>query len=277
VFDAHSHAFPDALAPHAIKSLAGGAHWHPVEPHHDGTVAGLLAGMDHAGIERAIMCSIATRPSQVRKITDWSAAIASDRLIPFASIHPDFENPEAEIERIAALGLRGLKFHPQYMACPADDPRVLRIARAAAKLGLALALHTGYDLAFACNDIGSPRRIRALHQAVPSLRLLACHLGGWEDWDQALRCVIGLPIYIETSFCLGQCPPATLERIITRHPPDMLLWGTDSPWADQAADLQKFRALPFLSDQAKASALWENPSRFVGFVDREDREPPARG
>jgi hypothetical protein len=264
VFDAHSHAFPDELAAHAIKSLTGGADWHPVEAHHGGTVASLLASMDQAGVRRSIMCSIATRPSQVRKITDWSAKVNSERLIAFASIHPDFDEPEAEVQRIAALGLRGIKFHPQYMACPLDDPRAIRIAKAAAKAGLAFALHAGYDLAFKRDDIGSPQRVRALHQAAPGLRMLACHLGGWENWEEALTHVVGLPIYLETSFCLGQCPPQMLERIMTRHPPELLLWGTDSPWADIAADLALFRRLPFLSEETKAAALWDNPCRFVG-------------
>ena len=63
--------------------------------------------MDRAGIRRAIVCSVATRPEQVAKITDWSASIASDRLVPFASIHPDFAAPEAEVERIASGGPPG--------------------------------------------------------------------------------------------------------------------------------------------------------------------------
>jgi uncharacterized protein len=265
ILDGHSHAFPDALAARAVQSLTAGAKWHPVRPWHDGTVAGLLASMDRAGIHRTLMCSIATRPSQVAKITDWSAAIASDRIVPFASVHPDFAQPEAEVERIASLGLPGLKFHPQYQECPADDPRVLRIARAAARHNLALVLHAGYDLAFARTDIASPQRIRHLFEAVPGLRLLACHLGGWEDWEQSLRHIVGQPIYIETSFCLGQCPADMLHRIIEKHPPELLMFGTDAPWADQSAELALFQALP-LSPAALHQALWDNGHRFANIT-----------
>jgi uncharacterized protein len=263
IFDAHSHAFPDALAAHALHTLAAEAKWQPVQSFHNGTVGGLLASINAAGIHRTILCSIATRPAQVTKITAWSAALASDRIIPFASIHPDFQNPEAEVERLASLGLRGLKFHPQYQNCPPDDPRILRIARAAAKHNLALVFHAGYDLAFDKTDIASPQRLRHLFESVPGLRLLACHLGGWCDWDNALKHIVGQPIYIETSYSLQQCPPDTLHRILERHSPDYLMFGTDSPWADPAAELALLKNLP-LDPANLRRALWDNACRFVG-------------
>jgi uncharacterized protein len=263
VIDGHAHAFPDAIAARAMQTLTEEAKWIPVRAWHDGTIAGLLVSMDNAGIHRALMCSIATRPAQVTKITDWSAGVATDRIIAFASIHPDFEQPEAEAERIASLGLAGLKFHPQYQNCPADDPRMIRIARAAAKNNLAMVYHAGYDLAFEMTDIGCPRRIRNLFEAAPGLRLLACHLGGWRDWEESLKLIVGQPIYLETSFCLGQCPEDMLQRILEKHSPDYLLFGSDSPWADQSADLAAFKALP-LGPEARAKALWENGNRFAG-------------
>lgn len=262
IFDSHSHAFPDHLAASAMKALMSEPVWMPIQHYHDGTVAGLLASMDRAAIERTILCSIATRPTQVTKITDWSAAIASDRLIPFASIHPDYPHPEAEVERIASLGLKGLKFHPQYMNCPVDDPRILRICRAAAKANLAVTIHGGHDLAFPKTELGSPQSLRALHEAVPDLRLLACHMGGWQRWEEVLIQLAGQRVYLETSYCLGQCPEDLLLKIIERHPWEYLLFGSDSPWADQVAELQAFDRLP-LPRELKRAACWENVFRFA--------------
>jgi len=206
---------------------------------------------------------VATRPEQTPKITAWSAAVASDRIVPFASVHPDCADLEAQVDRIAAAGLKGLKFHPQYMNCALDDPRTLRIAREAERVGLAMELHTGYDLAYEKDELGAPAALRRLHEAVPDLRLLACHLGGWQRWEEVLDEVAGLPIYLETSYTLGQCRPDLLEKILSRHPAEFLLFGTDAPWADPAAELAKFMALP-LSDAAKRAALWDNACRFAG-------------
>jgi uncharacterized protein len=263
ILDGHGHAFPDAIAARAVRTLTAEAKWQPVRAWHDGTVGGLLASMDRAGIRRTLLCSIATRPGQVTRITDWSASVASQRIVPFASIHPDYEQPEAEVERIAALGLAGLKFHPQYQECPADDPRIVRIVRAAVRHNLAVVFHAGYDLAFDKSDIASPQRIRNLFEAAPGVRLMACHLGGWEDWEESLRHIVGQGIYLETSFCLDDCPPELLRRIIEKHPPEYLVFGTDAPWLDPVAELAKFKALP-LDGAALRQALWENGCRFAG-------------
>lgn len=262
VFDAHCHAFPDKLAEVAIPKLASEGVWKKVRPFSDGTLSGLLESMDRAGIRRALLCSVATRPEQLANIIQWSEAIGSDRIIPFASVHPDCDDLERAVEQVAEAGLRGLKFHSQYMACALDDPRTIRIARAAAKADLAMTFHSGYDLAFAPDDLAGPERLRRLRDAVPDLRMIACHMGGWQQWDGVLEHVAGLPIYFETSFSLGQCPPDVLAHLFEVHPKEYLLFGTDSPWADPAEELARFLALD-LSDEAKRAALWENPHRYL--------------
>jgi hypothetical protein len=263
VFDVHTHAFPDKVAKQAMPKLVEEALWFPVEPTHDGTLGGLLASMDRAGIEKAVVCSVATKPEQVPKITDWSVAIASERIVPFPSIHPGFGEPEAEVERIAEAGLKGIKLHPYYMDCMLDDPRVVRVVKAAAKADLAVALHTGYDLAYEKCELGSPASVRRLHEAAPEARLLACHMGGWERWEDALEQVAGLPVYLETSMTLGRCDPDLLGRLFEKHPAEYLVFGTDSPWADQKEDLARFMALP-IPEEVKRRAVWENGHRYAG-------------
>lgn len=262
-FDVHTHAFPDSLAPKALERLVKMAVWEKVVPSHDGTLAGLLRSMDRAGIERAVVCSVATRPEQVPSISRWSVEIASARVTPFASIHPDYPQPEAEIERLSEAGVRGLKFHAEYMGCAVDDARTVRIARAAARAGLAMALHAGYDFAFEKEDLASPERVRRLHETVPDLRMLACHMGGWRRWEDALEHVAGLPIYLETSMTLGRCEPRFVERLLEKHPAEYLLFGTDAPWADQAQEVEKFLALG-ISREALRRAAWENALEFLG-------------
>lgn len=261
--DVHTHAFPDSLAASAIRTLEAGARNYPSKAFHDGTVAGLLASMDAAGIGVSFLCSVATRPTQVQRITDWSASIASERIVPFASIHADYEHPEAEAERIASLGIVGLKFHSHFMGCPADDERAIRVARAAAAAGLAMQFHAGHDTTFGPDDLALPVRMRRLHEAVPELRLLVCHLGGWRVWPEVLEQLVGLSVWLDTSFAIGQCEQELLLRIIERHPREYLLFGTDSPWADQSAELAAFRALP-LAEDLKSAALWDNALRFAG-------------
>ncbi len=246
-----------------MHSLCEQGLWFEMRNYHDGTLAGLLASMDAAGIRRSILCSVATKPTQVEKITDWSIAIASERIIPFASVHPDYPDPEQEIERIAAAGLRGLKFHPQYMTCPLDDARCIRIARRAAMLGLSFTIHAGYHPAFEKHDEGSPQRLRRLHDAVPDLRIVACHLGGMDDWQGVVDHLVGTPIYLETSFSPSWCPKPLLEAILSRHDPRRIVFGTDSPWQDSAKELEAFKKMP-LPPEAMQWALTENAKSLIG-------------
>jgi uncharacterized protein len=262
IIDAHAHAFPDPIANRAVHSVSNQGRWQKIKNHHDGTLAGLLASMDRAGIRRAVLCSVATKPTQVEKITDWSASIANPRIIPFASIHPEYPEPEREVERIAGFGMRGLKFHPQYMECAFDDPRCLRIAQAAARSGLSFAIHGGYHPAFERRDDGSPLRLRRLHDAVPDLHIIACHMGGMGDWQGVIDHLVGTDVYLETSFAPTYCPPDIMAAIVSRHSPSRIVFGTDAPWTDQATELAAFKRLP-LSAEGFELALSKNMAALV--------------
>jgi predicted TIM-barrel fold metal-dependent hydrolase len=262
IIDAHAHAFPDAIAAHAMHTMCSEGIRCEIRNYHDGTLAGLLAAMDRAGIARAFLCGVATKPTQVEKITDWVASTASARIVPFTSIHPDYAEPEHEIDRAIGLGVRGLKFHPQYMACAVDDPRCLRIARAAARAHLPMAFHGGHHPCFEKHDEGSPRRLRRLHDLVPDLRIIACHMGGMEDWPVVVDYLVGSDVYLETSFAPAWCPRDVLETILARHDPRRILFGTDAPWTDQAQELAEFRRLP-LSPEAFEMALSTNAAHLL--------------
>jgi predicted TIM-barrel fold metal-dependent hydrolase len=159
--------------------------------------------------------------------------------------------------------LRGLKFHQQYMNCALDDARCLRIAKAAARAGLVIEVHGGYHPAFEKHDVGSPRRLRQLHDAVPELRLVACHLGGMDDWQGVIDHLVGRDIYLETSFTPCWCPPAIMATILARHSPHRIVFGTDAPWTDPVEELASFRRLP-LSLEGFELALSKNMAELVG-------------
>lgn len=65
IIDFHTHAFPDKLAERAIKSLEGEGE---IKAHLNGTVSALLSSMDRYGIEKSVVCSIATKPAQFDSI-----------------------------------------------------------------------------------------------------------------------------------------------------------------------------------------------------------------
>ena len=257
IIDFHAHAFPDAIAARAMPELAKEA---DVVPAADGTVAGLLASMDRAGIAQSVICSIATKPSQFGAILEWSRATGSERLWMFASVHPADPDPAGRLRRVVGAGLRGIKLHPYYQDFEVDEPRLHPLYAAAEALGLIVVCHAGFDIAYPRTRIADPVRIRRVIESFPGLKLVAAHMGGWDDWDEVERHLLGRPIYIDTSYSFHCLPAERARRMLLAHPADRILFGTDSPWADAAEDVARLRALALpagleraiLSDNARA-------------------------
>ena len=238
--DIHTHAFPDDIAATTVAHLAEEAH---IPAWADGTVAGLIASMDEAGVGKAVVCSIATRPKQFATILAWSKSIRGERLIPFPSLHPHDEHLPGHLREIIDAGFRGVKMHSYYQNYDLDDPALDEFHGALAEAGLILVIHAGFDFAFARTRRADPRRIVATCRRFPKLKLIATHMGGWGDWDEVEEHLIGQPIYMETSLALDALPPERLRRMLVAHPADYLLFGTDSPWTGQKESLVKLAAL----------------------------------
>jgi predicted TIM-barrel fold metal-dependent hydrolase len=240
IIDFHTHAFPEELADKALSRIGGQA---AITPALDGRIGSLLDSMDRAGIERSIVLSIATRPSQFESILAWSRSVASERIVPFFSVHPGDPEAPARVRQGAAAGFKGLKLHPYYQDFNLDDARVDPAFEAIEETGLICVAHTGFDTAFPMVRKADPPRIAAVLARFPRLKLVATHLGAWKDWEQALQVLPDLDLWVDTSYSLGFLPPDRARRLILSLPPGRLLFGSDSPWADQAASARQLMDL----------------------------------
>ncbi len=52
----------------------------------------------------SVVQPVATKASQVRGINDWAASIGGDGIIAFGAMHPEVEDPAAEVARMASAG-----------------------------------------------------------------------------------------------------------------------------------------------------------------------------
>lgn len=240
IIDFHAHAFPDGLAARAIDHLERRA---GIRAALDGSTGALLSSMDRAGIRISVLCSIATDPRQFEPILRWSTAVAGPRLLPFPSVHPAAGSPADEVRQIAAAGFLGVKLHPEYQDFHVDDPALGELYTALEKTGLITIFHAGHDIGFPDSDRAAPRRILAVHRAFPGLRIIASHLGGFRRWEDVAAHLLGSGIWLDTSYTIGHIPEGLLRGILLGHRADRLLFGTDSPWADQAGEVGRVRAL----------------------------------
>jgi len=263
IIDAHTHAFPDKLAARALETLHEKAA--PFRAVLDGTVGGLLESMDSCGIEKSVVCSIATRPEQFNPILDWCEKIRSDRIVPLASIHPDTPEPEEKIREIKRRGLKGLKLHSMYQDFSVDEERLFPIYESIRNEGLVLELHAGYDISYPDSRSAEPSRILKVHKSFPGLILLATHIGGWRSWDEADEFLAGREIYFDTSFTLDEIAPETLSSILSKHGIDRILLGSDSPWRSQQYEIDLVRKLD-IGDDEKEKILGLNAERLLSLV-----------
>lgn len=261
--DFHTHAFPDKLAGRAIASLQKDIDRAPLT---DGTVSGLLAAMESWGVDRAVICNIATNPKQTCNVNSFAietARLYPDRLFPLGSVHPFFSDPESELLRIRDAGLSGIKIHPDYMGVTLDDPAFDTVFDLCAQLGLFVLTHAGFDVFSLSKVHASPDRILRRMERSPRTILAAAHYGGNMMWTEAEEKLCGKNLYIDASLGgLCRMDPSRAARILGKHDPDRILFGSDCPWASPADTFRYIDALP-LSDDRKEKIYHRNAERLL--------------
>lgn len=255
IIDVHTHIFPEKIARKAVESVC---RFYGVEADRSALPRDADAAERACGIERNLVFSTATAPHQVRSINDFIHAECEEypAFIGLGTLHPDMEDPAAEIERIGALGLHGVKLHPDFQDFPIDDPRMLPVYRRLAERRLPVLFHMGDPR----RDLSGPARLARVLDAVPDLRVIAAHFGGYTVWDEAARLLAGSGAWFDTSSTIGFLGRERTLDLIARFGADRLLFGTDYPMWDIGEELTRFLALG-LSEEDNRRILAGNLER----------------
>ncbi len=260
IVDFHVHAFPDALAGRATAGVERAA---GVQACLDGTIAALLSSMDAAGIETSVILSIATKPSQFPPILEWSRAIRSRRIVPFLSVHPADPRAVERIRLAASEGFKGFKFQPYYQEFSLDEERMFPIYEAIEETGLICVSHTGFDTSHAHERKADPARILRIIERFPSLTLVCTHLGAWQDWELVAELLPKAGLWTDISYTLPFLSPERARSLLSVFPADRLLFGSDSPWADQSQSIRQLQGLG-LDAKLEEAILGGNAERLLG-------------
>ncbi len=270
IIDFHSHAFPDALAPRAVAQLTVNAAASGYVPMTDGTVNGLIASMDQAGIARSVVCNIATNARQMRKVNDFAIDCTRiSRLIPLGSLHPDASaaDMDSELDRLAAAGIAGIKIHPDYVHTEIDSPAFEPILARCESRGMLVVTHAGFDPVEPTHMHCTPDMVLRVMGRHPALKLVVAHVGGFDCEEEVLHKLAGTSVYLDTSLAaLRRAQNAATGKlcgdILRAHHPDRILFATDTPWSDPAAEIAFVRSLG-LSETVTNGILWQNAERLL--------------
>lgn len=262
IIDFHVHCFADEIAERAIASLSQAA---GLPPRSDGTVAGIRGSMKKAGVDKSVLLSIATKPQQSLRITQWASAVQGEDLIAFGSIHPDSEDWEDELVQISSAGMKGIKFHPDYQQFFVDDPKMFPIYEKTVELGLIIIFHAGVDIGLPAPYHCTPDRLRRVIKAFPDAKIVAAHMGGFLYWDEAEDMLVGEQLYFDTAFSLHKLERRQFLRIASKHGYDRILFATDSPWGDQMEEVKRLQGMK-LPQNAEEAILGGNAARLLGLT-----------
>ena len=266
IIDFHTHAFNPKIADKAIAQLEANAGFPPLTR---GRTEQLIDRMDEWGVDKSVLLSIATKPTQQKVVNNWAAKIdkCEPRLIAFGSVHPDAEDRYEEAERIKKLGLHGIKLHPDYQRFMVDDPRVDELYSFIEELGLPVIFHAGFDVVSPELIHCPPERALKLIKRHPKLKIVLAHLGGNERWQEVYDILAGVgeEVYFDTSFT-SACPDSLMLSIIRKHGADRILFGSDCPWDSAALIAEKLLRID-LTDDERDLIFSKNALALLGMND----------
>ncbi|MDA0270290.1 MAG: amidohydrolase family protein [Chloroflexi bacterium] len=286
---AHAEAQPTWTAP----PLACDAHFHvfgtqsryPVLPETryeppSAPLADYLALSAHLGIARYVFVQPSAYGRDNSCMLDAMREVGPTRCRGIVDIDEDV--PDAELERLNALGVRGVRINvspvhpPEAGLAGSITPRIERLAARCAEIGWHLdflgpgwlnqallpvmrRLPVDYSIA----HMGTFPASQGVQQ--PGFQALLDHVRQAEG-----RCWVKLTGVYRVSQVPGFVDAAPLARALVEAAPDQLIWGSDYPhlsFADAVGSVELFNLLAeWVPDVAtRHKIMVDNPARLFGF------------
>jgi predicted TIM-barrel fold metal-dependent hydrolase len=264
----------------------------------DGSMAGYVEAAEayfRSPVQRASLDELADRYRQLRAravLLAWDAETATKRpRVPNETVaaacqqYPDVftglgsvdphkgDAAVAEVANIAALGLRGVKFHPSLQAFAPDDAAYWPIFAACQEHGLLALFHTGTSGIGAGQpggqgirlDYSQPIRLDAVAAAHPALTVVAAHFGWPWHMELVAMALHKTNVYIDISGWSPRRIPPELIRELRGRLSGQFLWGSDFPFLTPERCLAELDGLDLPGDVLD-QVLRANAARILGLT-----------
>ncbi len=253
IVDCHCHVYPDKIAEKAVESIG---RFYDLAMFYDGKTSTLIEYGSAVGVKHYIIFSVATTPAQVQSINKYIAetVAASDGLMTgLGTLHPDSENIEADIEQIIALGLKGVKMHPDFQKFRINDEKCDKIY-SLCQGRLPVYLHTG-DSRY---GFSNPDNMSPVLERYTDLTVIGAHFGGWSCWREAAEKLSKYKnFYVDCSSSFDWLTPEEAKELVRIYGADKVLFGTDFPMWSHEKEIEFFKAMKLTSEEEK-KILYEN-------------------
>ncbi len=255
VVDFHAHAFADNIAEKAAQNLNT---YYGLPLVSNGMFRHVLQSMTENKIDKLVVHATATKASQVEHINDYVKSLITEDIIGFGTIHFEYENITAEIDRIIKMGLRGMKFHPVFQGFNIDDKEMYPIYECL-EGRLPVLMHMGDKNV----DNATPKRLAKVMEDFPQLTVIAAHLGGVFEWENAEKYLLGRDnMYVDTSSAIRFLTPERSYELMKKQGMDKVLFGTDYPLSLHKEELDLIDKIP-MTEEEKELVLWKNAYKLL--------------
>jgi predicted TIM-barrel fold metal-dependent hydrolase len=218
---------------------------------------GLMAALDAAGIDRAIVCPTRARGHGYDVENERVAALVAahpDRLVGFARIDPLTPGAGTVLEHARSLGLRGLFLHPWEDAFRITDPAVDAVVD-----GLPVIVATGYPWVSEGLQVGELAR-RHPETTFVATNGAQLNISGLGQVDAELALEANPNLFVQTS---GVYREDFLEGVVERFGAERLLYASAFPRFDPRLELLRVQWAPNIDEKARSAILGGNAASLL--------------
>ncbi|MFC4248393.1 amidohydrolase family protein [Natribaculum luteum] len=233
--DAHTHLFPERLTEAIRRALSDEAGWSFSHPTARPEIEDVLS---EAGVSTYVALPYVHEASLATELNEWLCAQAarSDRLVPFATVHPDDEDVGDVVRRAFEDGARGLKFHCPVQECTPADPRLEPALETAAAFDRPVTYHGGTAPMFEDSPYVGADVFEDVVASYPDLRVCCAHMGTYEV-DRFLEFAREYDnVYLDTTFAMSTSAeetmgfdPSTIPDETFVELSESIMYGSDFP------------------------------------------------
>ena len=262
IVNSHAHIYPDKVAKPVEDVIS--KRFGPL--YSSFKVSSLLEDMEKFGIETTVGFCMADRPKVVEASNDFVISLLNnEKIVPFGTILPDFEDYKQETQRLKRNGVKGIKISSIFQNLYPDEERMLGIYQ---ELGedIIVYFHAGEDLGRPPEEAHTtPQRLARVLKLFPKLKVVAAHFGGLHMLEEVKKHLLGKELYFDTVWTPGFAglDKKEMALFIQKHGSQKVLFGTDFPIYSTQEQREWFSSLP-LSPEEQELIFYKNAKRLLG-------------
>lgn len=274
VVDCHSHAYKDPKVFLAMAATYADAH-EEMPVYGRASIEEAQQTLETVGISKRIIKNFASKPEGVPAANKFAVEIVKQCpcLIPTGSVHPGFGDNEAEVERLAEAGVRGIAFDSCWQGFKPSDRRLKAVYKRISQYRMFILTHTGIDPKGKTKQFLTwPGDVIAVKEMAPDSVIIPAHFGANQQFEKAAEykgkkgILPDVAWIVESYKYFKVINKDEILKIIDLLGEDMLVYGSDYPWADPGSQLEFWENLLGRESDAWRKISHENAVNVLGIA-----------